>query len=182
MVDLETLSTGSNAVICSIAAVPFDPYTGDTGEAFNLSIDIQSCLDKGLQVQGDTIYWWLEKSKEAQMALFYNRNPLKKVLLSLTAFIAMNMEQDFKIWAKGPSFDLAILANAYRACKINAPWHHSNERCVRTEIDGYESLIKQQVPFEGERHCAEADARHQIRQIQFVRSPNLQTVRYVHIE
>lgn len=183
MVDMETLGTGSMAVICSIAAIPFDPYTGETGEPYVRNIDIQSCLDAGLQVEGSTIYWWLQQTKEAQVKLLMDPRPVQLVLKELHDFIYLNtFSADVKVWAKGPSFDLSKLADAYRACKINIPWHHSNERCVRTELDGYELLVREQVPFEGERHCAEADARHQIRQIQFVRSPNLQTVRYVHIE
>lgn len=165
MVDLETLSTGSMAVICSIAAIPFDPYTGKTGEAYKCKINIQSCLDRGLRVDAETIYWWFAQSKEAQASLCSDLWELPAVLANLSSFIALELEQNYKIWAKGPSFDLSKLADAYRACKINIPWHHSNERCVRTELDGYETLVKDQVPFEGERHCAEADARHQIRQV-----------------
>jgi len=181
MVDIETLSTGSNAVICSIAAIPFCPYSGETGEAFARNIDIQSCLDVGLQVDGQTIYWWLNQSTEAQQAVCHNPDPIQTVLCGLLAFNTFNLEQDYKIWAKGPSFDLSKLADAYRACKINIPWHHSNERDVRTELAGYEKLIGEHVHFEGERHNAEADARHQIRQVQFVHSPDVQQVRYGHI-
>src|SRR5690606_1356387 len=97
----------------------------------------------GLQVEGSTIYWWLQQSKEAQEKLLIDPCPLKTALKELYAFIALNTASaDVKVWAKGPSFDLSKLADAYRACKINIPWHHSNERCVRTEIDGYEALIK----------------------------------------
>ena len=36
MIDIETLGTNSNAVVVSIGAVLFDPYTGDTcGEFYH---------------------------------------------------------------------------------------------------------------------------------------------------
>jgi len=164
MLDIETMGTGANSVITSIAAVPFH-MDGTTGDYFSQNVDIQSCLDAGLQVDGSTIYWWLEKSQEAREALLQHRKPLAQVLLNLISFIGLEMEQDFNIWGKGPSFDMGILADAYRACKMDIPWRYSNERCVRTYIDGYEDLLNTHLPFSGTEHIAENDALHQIAQM-----------------
>lgn len=167
MIDLETMGQGANAVICSIAAVPFH-MDGTTGDYFSQNVDIQSCLDAGLKVDGSTIYWWMEQNQEARKALLQHRKPLPQVLLNLISFIGLERGPGFKIWGKGPSFDMGILADAYRACKLDIPWRYSKERCVRTELDGYEELVKQNVPFEGERHTAYSDAFYQILQVSWV--------------
>ena len=52
MLDLETMGRDSNAVICSIGVVEFDINTGETGREFFAKVDIQSCLDRGLTVNG----------------------------------------------------------------------------------------------------------------------------------
>jgi len=57
MLDLETFGTDNDSVICSIGAVEFDIVTGKRGMEFYQKIDIQSCLDAGLKVSGQTILW-----------------------------------------------------------------------------------------------------------------------------
>src|SRR5690606_30640826 len=93
-------------------------------------------------------------------------------LQSLKDFVAIHLEEDFEIWSKGPSFDMSKLKDAYVACEIVPFWKHWKERCVRTAISGYEELVEEHVPFEGIKHDAEADARHQIRQLKWVYTYN----------
>jgi len=61
MVDMETLSTGSRAVVVSISAVRFDPHdeavSAEGSETFYRTIKIDDCLRLGLEVDGDTICW-----------------------------------------------------------------------------------------------------------------------------
>jgi hypothetical protein len=69
MIDIETMGKHERAVITQLAACFFDRNTGEKGDEFLINIDIDSCLDVGLEVTGDTIYWWLKQPKEIQNSL-----------------------------------------------------------------------------------------------------------------
>jgi len=64
MIDLETMGNVKNSAIVSIGAVEFNIENGDIGEEFYAVVNLQSCLDKGMVVNGDTIYWWLNQDKK----------------------------------------------------------------------------------------------------------------------
>ena len=71
MLDYETMSTASNAATPSIGAVVFDLENAivDKDRSFYRNIDLQSCIDAGLQVDGSTIMWWFEQSDAARKHL-----------------------------------------------------------------------------------------------------------------
>lgn len=161
MVDLETLSTSSNAAIVSIGAVWFDPDQG-LGDTFYKAIELKSCISFNFEVCGETINWWMRQSKEAQ-AVFNDpkSDNLAGALIELCSFIE-SRNQDAKVWGNGPAFDNAILTNAYRKLHLEQPWQFHNDRCYRTLIAmasefGFEPKAMQQ----GIPHNALDDAIHQ---------------------
>lgn len=157
MLDIETMGTHSNAAIVSIGALEFDLETGKIGDNFYLNIDLQSCLDVGLQVDGNTIMWWLNQSEAAQKSIMEYRTPIKQALESFNAFCT----DTYIIWANSTSFDCTILSNAYKKCGLNQPWKYYNERCVRT-LEAFAPEIKQQTPRTGTAHNALDDCYYQI--------------------
>ena len=67
MVDLETLSTNTNAVILTIGGVKFDPHTSvipSQGMYFKVDVDSQTAI--GREVMQETMDWWGEQTKEIQ--------------------------------------------------------------------------------------------------------------------
>lgn len=136
MIDLETMGNDTNSAIVSIGAVKFDPYTGKTGDEFYTLVSLQDSLNKGLTVSGDTIEWWMKQSDAARNHLFdswLKPVSLATALFELTGFIK-NDNIDYHIWAKSPSFDCAILKNAFKACDLPLPWDFRKELDVRTLI------------------------------------------------
>lgn len=169
MIDLETMGTGPQAAICAIAAVPFCLETGNTGDPFCTNVDLATSMEQGMEVNASTIYWWLNKDLAVREALGKDARPLRTVLQQLQAWKMMNCDFGVKVWAKGPSFDLVILDEAYRLCGYQEPfWHYAHERCVRTYLDGMEDEVKEDVPFEGDPHNPLHDALHQVRQLRYV--------------
>jgi DNA polymerase III epsilon subunit-like protein len=59
MIDIETLGLGPGATILSIGAVRFS--TDGLGEEFYREISLQSCQAVGLEIDADTLEWWLEQ-------------------------------------------------------------------------------------------------------------------------
>lgn len=169
MLDLETMGTGSRAAIVSIGAVFFDPQTGELGEAFEVAIDLRSSAKYG-EIDPDTVLWWLRQGEEARKGITEGEQlPLPDALLSLHRWIFTYSCRDVAMWGNGAGFDNVILNNAYLATNLPAPWKHWNDRDVRTIVALGRDLLgfdpKKDLPFEGVRHCALDDAKHQARYV-----------------
>lgn len=163
MLDLETLGKGTGCAIISIAAVPFFKSEGVPGDKyFHMNVDLQSCLDKGLTIDPETLNWWMGMSA-LYLGLQQNTYTLEGALVSLARFLQSECTEDVRVWGRGPSFDQAITRDVYNRFDRPLPWRFSRERCVRTYLCGYENLLKKYLPFEGELHNPVHDANHQIR-------------------
>lgn len=134
MIDLETMGTRSDSVICSIGAVFFDPNGDTIDDEFYRTVDIQSCLDLGLTVTGDTIYWWLNQSDAARKAQVPKLG-IHEALEDLNLWVAEHNVEDLKVWANGPDFDLVLIQTAYRLCNLKNRLIYWNYRDVRTLRD-----------------------------------------------
>lgn len=127
MVDLETLDTKPTATIVSVGAVKFNRE--GIIDKFYKVVDIQSCIDAGFTVSGDTLKWWLSQRGAA--------NVFKDGTVHIaTALFAFNdwvgSNEDIVLWGNGAAFDNAILSNAYSTLRIQQPWKFWNDRCYRT--------------------------------------------------
>ncbi|WP_349356092.1 exonuclease [Escherichia coli] len=169
MIDLETMGINSNAPIVVIAAVFFDPQTGEIGPIFYVVISLVDAMDKGATPDGDVIEWWLAQSSEARSAILVNQIPLDDALLQLREFIDENSGEFFvRVWGNGASFDNVILRRSYERQGIPCPWRYCNDRDVRTIVDLGKAIdfdARTAIPFEGVRHNALDDARHQAKQV-----------------
>jgi hypothetical protein len=130
MVDLETLGVGANAVFLSIAAVQFDLESGETGELFNENIHLQSAQDLGLEIEGDTLKWWLMQRPQALQLMFGNPSDIASVLTRFAIF--MDSFKDARIWGNSARFDMGKLVNAYNKLRFPLPWDPKKEMCYRT--------------------------------------------------
>lgn len=147
MIDLETLSVCTNAVILTIGAAKFNLGNPIIIDSFYSRITIQSCINVGMVTDKKTIDWW-NKQKNTDV---YNealgedieRINIKIALNNLTTW--MGSMSNVRIWANGPSFDCSILGEAYRKCNLPIPWKYWNERDVRTIYD-LGGVTKNDVP------------------------------------
>ncbi len=125
MVDLETMATHPNAAIVAIGAVRFTEELKDT---FYQVVDLQSCIQAGMDVNGDTVNWWIMQEEEARKAI---TEPGVELTQALTQFASW-LGKEAVVWGNGASFDNAILTNAYYKTGIALPWQYYNNRCYRT--------------------------------------------------
>lgn len=162
MLDLETMGKQSNSVICSIGAVEFDIKTGNTGREFYRRIDINSCLDIGLTVDGSTIEWWLNQNEKARKAISTGKSlSITQALLEFTDFVETIGGKYLQIWGNAARFDLGILEDAYCAIKINIPWDFRLERDVRTLVS-FAPKVREHYPNLGMEHNPIDDCKYQI--------------------
>lgn len=170
MLDIETLGTAPGCVILSVAAVPFFKADGQISDRyFHMNVDIDSCLEVGLKIDPAALHWWIQKSS-LFLELQKNTADLRPVLIALDHFIQSTCTQDVRVWGKDPSFDNAILRDAFDRFNLKLPWRYSKNRCVRTDLCGYEELLKKYLPFDGPEHHPVKDAMHQIKSMTKVRS------------
>ena len=155
MLDLETMGTSSNAAIIAIGAVRFDTAVRDK---FYCTIDLSDCVKNGLEMDPDTVMWWMRQSDDARKQF---ENPDHDLAAALGAFRQWS-GTDPIIWGNGADFDNAILANAYRKIEQQPPWNFWNNRCYRT-VKNLNPEIK--IERIGTHHNALDDAESQARHL-----------------
>ena len=168
MIDLETMGISNNAPIMSIGACFFDPKTGEIGNTFHEQVNLESANEYGATFDPSTIIWWMKQEDDAR-SKFYNNHEaqsIHEVLTIFNEFITKTTNTRYvKPWGNGATFDLGILSNAYYG---KTPWMFYNERDVRTIVDLGQSIgfdPKRDMPFDGIKHDALADAIHQAKYV-----------------
>ncbi|HAH0814007.1 TPA: exonuclease [Escherichia coli] len=168
-VDLETMGTNTNAPIVVIGAVFFDPQTGEIGPVFYIVISLTDAMNTGAVPDGGTIEWWLKQSSEARAAILTDQVKLKDALSQFREFINEYSDEKFvQVWGNGATFDNAILRASYERLDIPCPWRYHNDRDVRTIVELGKTIdfdARTVIPFEGVRHNALDDARHQAKYV-----------------
>ncbi len=175
MLDLETMGSSSDAAIVSIGACFFEPKTGLIGQCFECVIDLGDAGHYG-DIDGNTVLWWLKQESEARDKLqAIDAMGLGEALHRFRVFVVENAKNNMvKVWGNGSSFDCVILRNAYKHCigDVYTPWKYWNERDVRTVVDLGRQLKdinpKKDIPFQGIRHSALDDAKHQARYVSHI--------------
>lgn len=163
MIDIETLGRKNTSVIVQIAAVAFDPFTGETGAEFCVNISPEDCQTHGLTIDATTVVFWLEQSREAHQRVFYNsKSLLHQAITGFDIFCGEIAEtKDLIVWDNSPSFDVEILKNAFKVIGIEFPFLFRNERDFRTISKLFPDIAASHVRV-GVAHDALDDCRNQI--------------------
>lgn len=132
MLDIETLSTRPNAVILSLGAVKFDPFTSfiDIDEGLDIKIDVDEQTSIGRHVQEETLNWWATQPKEVQEAALGEHG--RASIDAFTKKINKMMVGVDQIWCQGPAFDMVIIEDLYRQLGKPTPWQFWQVRDSRT--------------------------------------------------
>ena len=131
MIDIETLSTSSDACVATLGAIVFNSNSNNIKE-FYCRIDLDSCDKLGLTRRQDTIDFWNKQDEEARKEIFGNndRVDIRDAMINFKTFFREN--KCTEVWCNGANFDEPILSNVYEKLKIEKPWKFWNVRCVRT--------------------------------------------------
>ena len=156
MIDIETLGTGPNACILTIAAQCFDPLRRleyDNLRSYYCRVDVDSQPNR--DVDQSTIDWWATQPKHIQEEALgeEGRIPLSQALTELGKLIW----QSKRFWAQGPTFDANILEHAYKEHNMALPWKFWTVRDTRTVFSLVPNLAKYPAT-----HNAIEDCRRQI--------------------
>jgi exodeoxyribonuclease VIII len=158
MIDLETMSTESNASIASIGAVKFTIEEGVL-DTFYCTVDVADCKKHGLHISPDTVKWWSKQPKQVLEALRENNVSLQE---ALTQFSKWYGSTQYPTWGCGSDFDNVIIENAYKAIRMVRPWNAWKNRCYRTIR---EVIVVPMNEREGTYHNALDDALYQTKHL-----------------
>lgn len=154
MIDLETMSTESNASIASIGAVKFSIEAGVL-DTFYCTVNVANCKQHGLHISTDTVNWWSRQPKEVLKMLRENNLSLQDALSQFSVWYGT---KQYPTWGCGSDFDNVIMENAYKSVNMVRPWNAWKNRCYRT----IREVIKiPEAPRVGTYHNALDDALHQ---------------------
>lgn len=125
MIDIETMSTKSNALILAVSLVDFSDRI-ESKKTWYLDT-ISQILDR--DIDPETKQWWKQRS----FTFYYVSKGTDKLVDVLTELsFYLNMFPEKNIWAKDPDFDCRILENAFQQFQIKCPWSFRDKKSVRT--------------------------------------------------
>lgn len=165
VLDLETLSTDPHATVASIGAVALTAQ-GDFVSEFHQAIATSE--QPGRHISPSTCEWWDEQSNAARAASILAPNPTHPIqsLKDFTEWVLQHADpKTVKVWGNGSGFDNVILASLFADYpELKKPWAFWNDRDMRTVLD-LNPTAKDVGPFEGVKHNALHDARHEAKQL-----------------
>lgn len=164
MLDLETLSTRSNAAILSIGACIFGDAPKTPQIPFHAYLELEPQFRQGAAFDPSTLMWWLGQSHEARNAQIRapRMNPTDTLIHFAEWFKFSGAET---VWSNGADFDIPIITEAFKRHGATVPWKYNAGRDVRTLF----FLVGQKLGYFGTpnvlAHDALADAQFQAHEV-----------------
>lgn len=155
MVDIETLDTEKTGVILSIAAVAFDPWTGEHETVLNVNLDAGVQTAYGRTVSKDTVMWWFKQDVTARRRAFASDEvaDLQWVLAEVMRLV----NQYDHVWANDPDFDCEFIRNLLNEATNTSMrwpfWKHRSVRTVRAMFAPVDGVSDTQAGHDPEQDC-----------------------------
>jgi 3'-5' exoribonuclease-like protein len=162
MLDIETIGNQPDSAIIQIAAVYFDPNTGDTGSEFN------GLVKSGPgRIERGTVLWWMQQPGGADLAAKIDKQggDLGPIREEFGRFMRVCGCPEVPVYAHGAPFDFPILRNAYASVGQKAPWGYRDELCTRSYYRELGQLPEVSLPAGYVKHDAVSDCKLQIAQL-----------------
>lgn len=155
MVDIETLSTDSDAVVLTVGAVKFNPYSDEDPHSKTTWLpSLEKQLDNRRSVSDSTLEWWAKQNKEVlERALSEDgRISLDEFFKSFNKYL-VGAE---KVWCQGPQFDLVILEDLFKHFRHHRNWAYYQAMDSRTLFQLMPEDPRKKIEFDA--HDAAEDA------------------------
>lgn len=136
MIDIETLGLGSDALVLSIGAIPFDCIGKDGpwfGDPFLAVPDLIEQIMMARAVEPGTQKFWAAQPSGAadHWVAPLRAMTVRSALAELSAFVNGSP----RVWANGAVFDIGILNSLYKQVGMEPPWKYNAIRDARTLYD-----------------------------------------------
>jgi exodeoxyribonuclease VIII len=133
MIDMETMAVSPSAVVLSLGAVHFDPWSNGIKDQIYFRIDLDDQDKLGREIDPNTLDWWAKQDSAVMEEAFSpdDRIPLAEAIDRFHKF-AWGCDA---FWSHGATFDLVIIENIYRQLNRTPPWNFWQLRDTRTLFD-----------------------------------------------
>lgn len=142
--DIETLGKKEDAVVLSLACVPFKfemtctyEFLLRIGFYVKFSVEEQIKIYKN-SIDQDVIDWWKKQSEIAKKVLTPAKEDVKLIdgLTALSIFLKNNLyNNDCFCWSRGNAFDFPKIESLHKKTGVKYPLNYTKYRDVRTFID-----------------------------------------------
>lgn len=130
---METMAVSPRAVILSLGAVHFDPFSDEIIDELYFKIDLDDQDKLGREIDLNTLDWWAKQDPKIMEEAF-SPNDRIPVIEAMDKFHKFAWGCD-KFWSHGATFDLVILEDLYRQLNKPLPWSYWQLRDTRTLFD-----------------------------------------------
>lgn len=129
MIDIETMSSDTDAAMIQLGAVFFDRKTGETDKEFCRSLDLKKSIELGFKKSSSTEKWWSEQNQDVLNLIFQTAENPEIVISDFSKFFT----KDCCVWSHA-TFDFPIVQNYLK--KFNAQLlPYRGARDIRTLVD-----------------------------------------------
>jgi DNA polymerase III epsilon subunit-like protein len=166
MVDIETsgINPGRHAMI-QLSCVPFDLKAQVICERY---FDGYLTMPAWRSFSIDTLNWWLTNNKNVYDHICANQSGIVQNLINFAEFVNSLKSTDVpNFWCRRP-FDWMFVESYFTDFEVPCPFNYKNviemtSFLKGTILDDCSPLVD--IPFEGEKHHAYWDCRHQIKTV-----------------
>lgn len=147
ILDIETLSTKPNAVVLSLACVPFQfevtrSFDEYIKRGFYVKLEVESQFKVGRRAQKETVDWWLMQSAEARLVTKPSDEDVdtRAALAMFSDYVKHirendGFDNDCFVWSRGSNFDFPIMESLHDSYQLHPPYSTLSIRDLRTMFD-----------------------------------------------
>lgn len=133
--DIETLGRTPDSAITQIAAVEFNPITGDVIEEKEWLISWQSLRQFDIRPGYDSLYWWMTKPDQSARDRIFGEEAQSKAKNIKLVFRELQQwlqsKDDYQVWCHA-NFDAPVITmNAYKIGMNASPIYYRKVRDIR---------------------------------------------------
>lgn len=143
--DTETLGKSPNAVVLTVACVPFEfenpkSFKELVRGGFYVKLSVEDQIKNyGRSIDADTVKWWKDQGADAKKILAPSDMdvPMAKGLRAMSKFISQQNLEEWNswLWSRGNLFDFGKLESMYADIDEKEPYNGFMQRDIRTMID-----------------------------------------------
>ncbi len=131
MIDLETYGLPPKGLPISIGAVKFDADDMCIVDRFHICIDPETVTDLDFTIHPGTVKWWMMEDRDDAREIWLQA-PKFDMGTALAGFLDWFGPSSMPVWGNAATFDIVILAHAFKTMRLPCPWKFWDERCHRT--------------------------------------------------
>lgn len=141
MIDIEAMDDKPTAAITAIAAIFFNPETGEIGESFSRRINLEDSMNKGGTASAEVILRWLRQPAGVRRQMFDDfLYDIEDAISDFYDFVNSNMPPlGVKVWYGCPSLRSAVLRTVMQKF-VGDSFEYGNEQSVVTVNELAKSL------------------------------------------